>query len=127
MINKNFASKTSNHFLINNNTLHLYISSGNYNKTHNVTTMTLSNPSQHINVNHNYYSEHILSIIAGDISKGGVLEINEDKEFDLFFECKNKQAREDHKADLQLDIPFTNNNKIISLYLLKYVKYINLC
>ena len=122
MIDKNFASKTSNHFLINDNMLHLYISSGDYNKTHNVSTMTLSNPSSHINVNHNYYSEHISSIIAGDISKGGVLELNEDKEFYLFFECKDKQAREDYKADLQLDIPFTDNNKIVSLYFTKVCK-----
>ena len=122
MIDKNFASKTSNNFLINDNMLHLYIASGNYNKTHNVCTMTLSNPSSHINVNRNYYSEHISSIITRDISKRRVLIINVDKEFYLFFECTNKQAREDYKADLQFDIPFTDNNKIISLYFTKVCK-----
>lgn len=122
MIYNNFASKTSNHFLINDNMLHLFISSGDYNKTHNVSVMTLSNPSSHINVNHNYYSPHISSIIAGDITKGGVLELNEDKEFYLFFECKNNKAKDDYSADLQLDIPFSDNNKIISLYFTKVCK-----
>ena len=121
-IDKNFASKRTNHFLMDDNMFHLYISSGDYNKTLNVSAMTLSNPSSHINVNHIYYSEHISSITAGDISKEGILEINEDKGCYLFVECKNKQAREDYKANLQLDIPFTDNNKIISLYFTKVCK-----
>ena len=53
-IDKNFASKRTNHFLMDDNMFHLYISSGDYNKTLNVSAMTLSNPSSHINVNHNY-------------------------------------------------------------------------
>ena len=121
MIDKTYATKDSNHFLVTGNMLHLFISSGEIKKNLNVSTMTVSSPNSHINTNHNFNSSYISSTLVGDISKGGILEPNEDKEFYVFFECKDKEAKLDYGTDMQLDIPF-DDNKIISLYFTKVCK-----
>jgi hypothetical protein len=121
MIDKTYATKDSNHFLVTGNMLHLFISSGEVKKNLNVSTMTVSSPNSHINTNHNFNSSYISSTLVGDISKGGILEPNEDKEFYVFFECKDKEAKLDYGTDMQLDIPF-DDNKIISLYFTKVCK-----
>ena len=93
--------------IVTKDMLHLFISSGSPGKNFKVNPITITPP----------YNDVVKTILAGDITKGGIISSFEEKEFYIFFTC---EAHKENKRTMnfQLDIPFEDNH-IISLYFTK--------